>query len=317
MIYVFTMGRFLWHSDEPMAGLTNTIAFANGKGGVGKTSVTANVAGIAALSGWRILAIDLDPQGNLGNDLGYTQAGDSDNGERLMAAIRDGARLKPIKNVRSGLDAVAGGDHMDGLMTVLAPRLLDETAPATAIADAIEPLANDYDLVLLDCPPAGGVLLEAILIATRFLVIPTKRDLGSLHGLVRVARSFANVRSHENPDLDVLGVALFDFARQDTRILADTQERLERNLSGAAPVFETVVRNARKASTDMRRDGLLAFEYEEAAAAALRSRVADRVWEKPYQPSSNGFPKTASGLAEDYQNLTKEILAAFAERSTS
>lgn len=303
--------------DEPMNALTNTIAFANGKGGVGKTSVAANVAGIAALSGWRVLTVDLDSQGNLGNDLGYTQAGESDQGARLMEAIRDGVRLKPLRNVRPGLDAVPGGDHMDGLMTVLAPRLLDETAPATAIADVLAPVAGDYDLVLLDCPPAGGVLLEAILIATRFLVIPTKRDLGSLHGLVRVARSFASVRSRENPDLDVLGVALFDFARQDTRILADTRERLVRNLAGAAPVFETVIRNARKASTDMRRDGLLAFEYEEAASEAARRRVAERVWETPYQASPNGFSKTASGLAEDYQNLTKEILAAFTERSGS
>lgn len=109
-------------------------------------------------------------------------------------------------------------------------------------------------------------------------------------------------------------MALFDFARQDTRILADTRERLVRNLAGAAPVFETVIRNARKASTDMRRDGLLSFEYEEAAAAAMRRRVADRVWERS-GPSPNGFSKTAAGLAEDYQSLTKEILAAYAERS--
>ncbi len=294
---------------------TNTIAFANGKGGVGKSSVAANVAGIAALSGWRVLTVDLDPQGNLGNDLGYTQAGMSDEGAGLMRAIRDGNRLEPLRAVRPNLDAVPGGDDMDGLLAVLAPRLLDQTAPATAIADALTPLADDYDVVLIDCPPAGGVLLEAILIATRFLVIPTKRDLGSLHGLVRVARSFATVRSHDNPNLDVLGVALFDFARQDTRILADTRERLVRNLAGAAPVFETVIRNARKASTDMRRDGLLAFEYEEAASAALRRRVADRGWEQPGRPSPNGYSRTAAGLAEDYQNLTKEILAAFAERS--
>lgn len=298
-----------------MTALTNTIAFANGKGGVGKTSVTANVAGIAALSGWRVLAVDLDPQGNLGNDLGYAQSGSSDEGAGLMASIRDGELLKPLRDIRPGLDVVPGGDHMDGLMAVLAPRLLDHSAPATAVANALAPLADDYDLVLLDCPPAGGVLLEAILVATRYLVIPTKRDLGSLHGLVRVARSFASVRSGDNPDIDVLGVALFDFARQDTRILADTRGRLERNLAGAAPVFTTVIRNARKASTDMRRDGLLAFEYEAAAAAAQRRRVADRVWETPGRPSPNGFSRTAAGLAEDYQNLAKEILAAYAERS--
>ena len=106
-----------------MTSITNTIAFANGKGGVGKTSVTANVAGIAALSGWRVLTIDLDPQGNLGNDLGYLQSGESDQGAGLMAAIRDDKKLKPLRDVRPGLDSVPGGDDMDGLMTVLAPRL--------------------------------------------------------------------------------------------------------------------------------------------------------------------------------------------------
>ena len=53
-----------------LSSLQNAVAIANGKGGVGKTSITANVAGTAALSGWKVLAVDLDPQGNLGNDLG-------------------------------------------------------------------------------------------------------------------------------------------------------------------------------------------------------------------------------------------------------
>ena len=58
----------------------NVIAFANGKGGVGKTSLTANVAGLAADAGWRVLAVDLDPQGNLGSDLGYDQTDKGDDG---------------------------------------------------------------------------------------------------------------------------------------------------------------------------------------------------------------------------------------------
>ncbi len=61
--------------------IPNSILVLNGKGGVGKTSLTANLAGLAALSGWRVLAVDLDPQGNLGRDLGYL--GDADDGQTL------------------------------------------------------------------------------------------------------------------------------------------------------------------------------------------------------------------------------------------
>jgi Mrp family chromosome partitioning ATPase len=72
-------------AEMPAASaLDNAVAVATGKGGVGKTSITANVAGTAALSGWRVLAVDLDPQGNLGNDLGYNQRGDGDEGGRLV-----------------------------------------------------------------------------------------------------------------------------------------------------------------------------------------------------------------------------------------
>lgn len=306
----------MWHSGRDMEPLRNTIAFANGKGGVGKTSLTANVAGIAALSGWRVLAVDLDPQGNLGNDLGYAQAGRSDLGAGFMASISNGHVVDPLRDVRPGLDVVPGGEAMDGLVTYVAPRLLDTAAAIDVIARTLAPVVGDYDVVLVDCPPAGGVILEAILTAARFLVIPTKRDLGSLQGLVRVAKSFGRVRSADNPAVEVLGVALFDFAPQDTRILADTRERLERNLAGVAPVFKSVIRHARKASNDMRRDGLLAFEYEKAAAEDDRTRVAERVWETP-AAAPNRLSRNAGGLAEDYQNLTKEILAAFIERGTS
>ncbi len=113
-----------------------------------------------------------------------------------------------------------------------------------------------------------------------------------------------------------MGVVLFDFARQDTRILSDTRERLERNLAGVAPVFQSVIRHARKASNDMRREGLLAFEYEAGAPAGRRRRTADD--EQPVALRlPNGYSPSAAGLAEDYQNLTEEILAAFAERSST
>ena len=85
----------------------NVIAFANGKGGVGKTSLTANFAGLAANAGWRVLAVDLDPQGNLGSDLGYDQADNGDDGRELLDSIVNRRVPQPIKEIRPNLDVTS------------------------------------------------------------------------------------------------------------------------------------------------------------------------------------------------------------------
>ena len=288
-----------------VAGLPNALAVANGKGGVGKTSITANVAGTAALSGWRVLAVDLDPQGNLGSDLGYNQRGEGDDGRGMLRALVSGEAVKPLIGVRDNLDVVPGGEAIDEMAAILTTRQHRDSKAVGAVARVLEPIASEYQLVLLDCPPAGGVLLDAALTAARFLVIPTKRDAGSLDGFVRVARRFAHVRAATNPALELLGAVLFDFGTHDRRMLADTRAELMRDLEGVAPVFEAFVRNSRRGPADMRDRGLLAYEYEEAASRAA-----------PWYKDRSGprYSSSAAGLAEDYQRLTAEILAAISAR---
>ena len=95
--------------------IPNTIAFANGKGGVGKTSLSANCGGLAAAGGWRVLILDLDPQGNLARDLGYDVA----DGQDLLNALITGTEPPLLKDVRPGLDVVPGGPTLadiQGLM---------------------------------------------------------------------------------------------------------------------------------------------------------------------------------------------------------
>ena len=87
--------------------IPSCVMVSNGKGGVLKTSLAANLSGLAATSGWRVLAVDLDPQGNLATDLGVLDR--SDGGEALLRAVAEGSALAPLKDVRPGLDLVAGG----------------------------------------------------------------------------------------------------------------------------------------------------------------------------------------------------------------
>ncbi|MGL5828951.1 MAG: ParA family protein, partial [Angustibacter sp.] len=85
-----------------------TIAVVNGKGGVGKTTITANVGGLLASSGHRVLLVDMDPQGNLAEELGYTNSEINDEGLALAQSLAFGAPLTPVENIRKGLDVIVG-----------------------------------------------------------------------------------------------------------------------------------------------------------------------------------------------------------------
>jgi len=108
------------HVDR--SALRRTIAVLNGKGGVGKTSLTANLSGLFADAGYRVLAIDLDPQGNLGNDLGYLGAGLGDGGAGLVVAGSTGVAPIILRDVRPRLDVVVGGESLHDLAAVLQSR---------------------------------------------------------------------------------------------------------------------------------------------------------------------------------------------------
>ncbi len=285
---------------------SNSIAVVNGKGGVGKTSITANLAGSAALSGWKVLAIDLDSQANLGRDLGYLQAARTDEGAGLLAAVVKGARLEPLANERPNLDVVPAGEVTDDLV-----RYLQEQGRVGlgSLDAALAGVAHEYDLVVLDCPPQAGAIQDAALVAAHYLIIPTSFDAGSIDGLSRVASRFQDICVSENPALELLGVVLFGFGVRDKRIVAEVRTQLEAALGGSAPVLETVIRHVRRAAYDMRERGVLAYEYEASAASAPRWYQALREGTAP--PT---FSSGAGGLAGDYYQLTREVLRLFAER---
>lgn len=268
--------------------LPQTIAFINGKGGVGKTSVTANVSALAAKSGWRVLAIDLDSQGNLGRDLGYLTNGSSDSGAGLLDAVMRGRPLQPLHDVRPNLDVVAAGDETDDLANMLAGRRTRDPDSLRALDAALRPLAATYNLITIDCPPHVGVLQDAALDTCRHVVVPTTFDDGSLDGLTRVAKRFAEATSR-NPDLELLGVVLFNFSSSATAVIREVREEIEKGLGQAAPILGRPIRSAQRAAYDMRKRGILAHEYEGGPALS----------------------DAAPGLAGDYQLLTTELLQAF------
>ena len=286
--------------------IPSCVMVSNGKGGVLKTSLAANLSGLAATSGWSVLAVDLDPQGNLATDLGFLDR--SDGGEALLRAVAEGAPLIPLKDVRPGLDVVAGGPRTAELAGHLSRAALSGQLVHGWLERALAPLAGAYNLVVFDCPPGEALIHTLALTAAHYVLIPTQPDLGSIHGLGAVFKRLLDVRETTNPAVEVLGVVVGPVGTQSTAIVRDTKARLADILGETVPVFGRTIRLAQAAAVHCRERGLLAHEYEQQALQA--TPWYRRLGEK----EGPRFSGAAAGLAEDYQVLAEEILAAFSTR---
>ncbi len=289
--------------------MRRVVAIANAKGGVGKTSLTAGLAGLAAQAGRRVLAVDADPQGNLSLDLGYP----INDGQGLALAIQSGHELSPLRGVRPNLDCVPGGSALFDIPATYVSRMArgQTMTGLRAALDLVTPEDADaeYDLILVDTPPGEPVLQELVFRASDFVIIPTRSDEASLDGLVTVAHRFAATR-HNNPTLRLLGVLLFGVRHGSTRLREGVRATLEEALEGAAPVFRTTIRYHESAAVDMRRHGLLPYELEQRHAAAKSARLA-RLHDGIRGGDADGLlSRDAAGLAADYAALADELLTA-------
>jgi cellulose biosynthesis protein BcsQ len=298
--------------------LQQAISVINGKGGTGKTSIVANLAGLFAAADYRILAVDLDPQGNLGRDLGYLET--SDGGQALFSAVMTpGVPLRPLPDVRPNLDVICGGEYLEDLSSALA-RSQRGKETTRAVRDQLAPLASDYDLVLIDCPPGNRPLQQQALCAAHYALIPTRSDDASLDGLVRVAELFTAARQTTNPGIELLGVVLFGVGSRARRIAEATRSAIARDLGDTTLVFDTEIRHVEGPAQDCRRLGRLVHEIEADLPEARRARFAwlrarkgqgsgkhHRLNPASVAPAEN-LAASAPHLAGDYQRLAEELL---------
>ena len=287
--------------------LDNAVAVVNAKGGTLKTSITANVGGLLALAGWRVLLVDLDSQANLGRDLGYI--GQSDGGSALLEAYPGALATAPLKEVRERLDVVPAGPGLSDLFALVSARHgdLDDF-----LVGMLAGLASEYDIVLFDCPPSAGPAQDAALAAAHYLVVPVTLDSASTEdGLANLSLALERA-SAINPGLALLGVCVTNISTQSRALRDETRGDVERILGGAAPVFDAVIRHTERSARDCRLSGRLAHEYE---ADTRKDKAKRFVWLRQGRGSSLASPKFGSeaseGLAQDYAELAKEISDAF------
>lgn len=287
-----------------MSELSRVIVFATGKGGTGKTSCAANVAGLAAQAGMRTLLIDLDSQANLGFDLGYADSENADGGAHMVQTLVAKGTLTPVlTNVRPNLDVIPGGSELDDLEELVLARQRRGQEGRTMLRDALLGIVDDYELIIIDTPPSRrSALVLLALAAARWIVIPTKSDRASIKGLSVLAEQVVGIRE-VNPDIDVLGAVLFGMGTAASVRRRFAAEDVRNVLGDSELLFQSIIRHAEAAADDAREKGKLVYELAEVVHSAEPYWKALKEGRSPTRVAGS-----APALAEDYVLLTDELL---------
>lgn len=236
------------------------LAITNQKGGVGKTTTCVNLAASLASLKKRVLLIDLDPQGNASTGSGIDKAHLK---LSIYHVLLDEKTLKEVivKSEKGGFDVAPSNRELAGAEV----ELVNEIARETRLKAAIAKIADAYDYVLLDCPPALNLVTVNALTAANAVMIPMQCEYYALEGLSDLVNTIKKVRAHLNPTLEIEGLL---------RTMFDNRNMLATQVSGqlishfGKKVYETVIpRNIRLAEAPSY--GLPVLSYDKSSKGAV------------------------------------------------
>lgn len=241
------------------------ISLLNHKGGVGKTTSAINIgAGMVEL-GRRVLLVDLDPQANLTLSLGISRQPNT-----IYESIRGESPLVPY-HVREGLDVVISTLDLSGAEM----ELINEAGREFILRELFDPLLEDYDYIIIDCPPSLGLLTLNALTSSHLVLIPLQTEFLAMQGLAKIQQVIKKVKLRLNKKLRVGGViaTMYDHRKVLNR---DVVATIKKYFGDA--VFQTMIRDN----------------------VALAEAPAQRQDIFTYSPKSPG--------AQDYLALSREIM---------
>ncbi|MFJ6932991.1 MAG: ParA family protein [Lactobacillus gallinarum] len=256
--------------------MVNVISVANQKGGVGKTTTTINLAASIADRGYRVLIVDIDPQGNATSGLGIEK---SEIDQDIYNVLIDEITIQDTIHHTSiaKLDMVPATINLSGAET----ELISMMARETRLKSALDAISDQYDFIFIDCPPSLGQLSINAFTASDSILIPVQSEYYAMEGLSQLLNTIRLVQKHFNKDLGVEGV-LLTMLDARTNLGAEVVKEVQSYFS--KKVYKTIIPRITKL----------------AEAPSYGQPITE------YAPRSRG--------AKVYDDLAKEVLKAHGKR---
>ena len=255
------LAAFSYYTNFVRHGIINSMAktfvFVNQKGGVGKTTSAINIGAYIALAGKRVLLVDFDSQGNMSSGVGVSK--DKPTVYELLSGESEPEQTIKHTMIKT-LDAISASIDLSGA----AIELVDQDKREYFLKEALEPLKDKYDYILIDCPPSLGILTLNGLAAADAVLVPMQCEYFALEGITLLLQTVKKVQKSINPDL-VIGGIFFTMYDSRTRLAQDVVLQVKSYFKDL--VFNTIIpRNVRLSEAPSH--GLPICKYDPACVGA-------------------------------------------------
>ncbi len=219
--------------------MAKVISVSNQKGGVGKTTTTCAVAAGLKKRGYRVLAVDLDPQGSLGFSVGA----DTETSATIYDVLKGEVKVQFAIQKTDAMDLIISSILLSGIELEFT-----KTGREYLLKEALKPMQDRYDYILLDTPPALGILTINAFTASDFIIVPMLPDIFSLQGIAQLDETVERVKKYCNPNISIAGILLTKYNPRTLlgREIRGTVELIARDLN--IRVFDSFIRNSVAAS---------------------------------------------------------------------
>ena len=262
-----------------MSRASTTVALANQKGGVGKSTTAINLSAALAFQGQRVLIVDLDPQGNATSGVGIDRG---DLTASMYHVLLGDTALEEVIEPTSVRDLFVAPATID--LAGAEIELVSMFSRELRLRNALKEIDGEYDVVFIDCPPSLGLLTVNALASADEIVIPIQCEYYALEGLTQLLRNVELVQRNLNPALEIEGVVMTMFDAR-TRLGSDVVEQVRRHFGDKA--YRTVVpRTVRLSEAPSYGEPIEAFDPMSRGAIAYRELAREFMVRHPREEPS-------------------------------